>query len=145
MMNRRGFFGLIAAGVAAAADPERLLWTPGKKLISIPKPVLTPVMTLRATVFFFDNLGQMWMKTDQGTVKLIRQIRQIEMDADSVRYLDNWIVPNDPVFSQVEEPTDPIYKWVPTSMPHIEPGDKLITTKPISPYLDYEKVQLRRW
>lgn len=36
-MNRRGFLSaLIGAGVAAAADPERLLWTP--KLISIPKP-----------------------------------------------------------------------------------------------------------
>jgi hypothetical protein len=37
-MNRRAFFGLIGAGLAAAADPERLLWVPGRKLISIPKP-----------------------------------------------------------------------------------------------------------
>lgn len=36
-MNRRGFLSaLIAAGTAAAIDPERLLWTPGKKLVSIP-------------------------------------------------------------------------------------------------------------
>lgn len=36
-MNRRGFFGLLA-GIAATAttDPERLLWIPGQKLISIP-------------------------------------------------------------------------------------------------------------
>ena len=33
-MNRRSFFETIAA--AFAFDPERLLWTPGKKLISIP-------------------------------------------------------------------------------------------------------------
>ena len=32
-MNRRGFLAVLAA---AAADPERLLWTPGAKLISIP-------------------------------------------------------------------------------------------------------------
>lgn len=32
-MNRRGFLGLLAGAVL---DPERLLWVPGKKLISIP-------------------------------------------------------------------------------------------------------------
>jgi hypothetical protein len=38
-MNRRGFLSaLIAAGTAAAIDPEKLLWEPGRKLISIPKP-----------------------------------------------------------------------------------------------------------
>jgi hypothetical protein len=39
-MNRRGFFGALAAIAATATlDPERLLWVPGKKLISIPPPV----------------------------------------------------------------------------------------------------------
>jgi hypothetical protein len=38
-MTRRGLFGMLGAAVAAATlDPERLLWEPGKKLISIPKP-----------------------------------------------------------------------------------------------------------
>jgi hypothetical protein len=32
-ITRRGLFGVAAA--ALAADPERLLWVPGKKLISI--------------------------------------------------------------------------------------------------------------
>lgn len=32
-MNRRGFLGAL---MGASLDPERLLWTPGKKLISIP-------------------------------------------------------------------------------------------------------------
>jgi len=47
-MNRRGFFGILGGAFAAATDPERLLWTPGQRLISIPRPqgnqVLTPQM-----------------------------------------------------------------------------------------------------
>lgn len=39
-MTRRGFFAL--AAVAAAVDPERLLWIPGRKLISIPAPRRVP-------------------------------------------------------------------------------------------------------
>lgn len=42
-MNRRGFFGALfgAAAAAATLDPEKLLWVPGAKLISIPAPVGT--------------------------------------------------------------------------------------------------------
>lgn len=38
--SRRGFLGALAATVAGPMmlDPERLLWRPGAKLISIPKP-----------------------------------------------------------------------------------------------------------
>jgi hypothetical protein len=35
-MNRRNFLGALLAG--AILDPERLLWRPGAKLISIPRP-----------------------------------------------------------------------------------------------------------
>lgn len=35
-MNRRSFLASVAA--ALVLDPERALWVPGKKLISIPKP-----------------------------------------------------------------------------------------------------------
>ena len=35
-MTRRGIFGLLAASLTL--DPEKLLWVPGAKLISIPKP-----------------------------------------------------------------------------------------------------------
>ena len=45
-INRRGFFGLLAGGLVAAADPERLLWTPGKRLISIPRPRGTQLLTV---------------------------------------------------------------------------------------------------
>ncbi len=38
-MNRRSFLSAAFASVAALAfDPEKLLWVPGKKLISIPAP-----------------------------------------------------------------------------------------------------------
>jgi hypothetical protein len=36
-MTRRGFLGAIAAALVAP-DPEQLLWRPGAKLISIPRP-----------------------------------------------------------------------------------------------------------
>jgi hypothetical protein len=37
-MNRRAFFSVLAGAAAASYDPERALWIPGRKLISIPKP-----------------------------------------------------------------------------------------------------------
>ena len=37
-MNRRGFLALLAGAVL---DPERLLWVPGRKVISIPAPTRT--------------------------------------------------------------------------------------------------------
>ena len=36
MLSRRLFLGIL--GSAVAFDPERLLWMPGKKVISVPKP-----------------------------------------------------------------------------------------------------------
>jgi hypothetical protein len=37
-MNRRGFLGaLFGSAGALVVDPERALWTPGAKLISIPR------------------------------------------------------------------------------------------------------------
>lgn len=43
-MNRRNFLGMLAASVGGMTlDPERLLWRPGAKLISIPKPSIKPV------------------------------------------------------------------------------------------------------
>ncbi len=40
-MNRRGFIGTLAGFAAACMlDPERALWKPGAKTISIPKPVI---------------------------------------------------------------------------------------------------------
>lgn len=38
MTSRRSFFAALAGAAAIALDPERDLWLPGAKLISIPKP-----------------------------------------------------------------------------------------------------------
>jgi hypothetical protein len=46
MTGRRGFLGaLFGAASAAVLDPERLLWVPGAKTISIPAPII-PVATI---------------------------------------------------------------------------------------------------
>jgi hypothetical protein len=38
-MNRRGFLGLLGGAAAAVAlDPERALWIPRRRLISVPRP-----------------------------------------------------------------------------------------------------------
>ena len=48
MTNRRSFLAGLA--VAFVADPERLLWVPGKKLISIPKPSGMQVISITIQV-----------------------------------------------------------------------------------------------
>lgn len=48
MTTRRGFLGAIAGLVAGATlDPERALWVPGKKLISIPHETTWQLVSMR--------------------------------------------------------------------------------------------------
>jgi hypothetical protein len=56
-MQRRGFLkSLLGASAAMTLDPERLLWVPGTKLISLPKPVtIYPAGTNDAMVFHYEN------------------------------------------------------------------------------------------
>ena len=52
-MNRRGFLSaLLGTGAALTIDPERLLWRPGAKLISIPKP-----QPVGESMFFLDEIN----------------------------------------------------------------------------------------
>jgi hypothetical protein len=66
-VNRRLFLGTLLGTAAAAADPERMLWTPGRKLISIPKwlPVL-PVLKRGDTITFvrYRALDDYWSLQD---------------------------------------------------------------------------------
>ena len=74
-LNRRGFFTALAGGLAAAAfDPERLLWIPGRKLISIPAVawetvVLREFWKLRPDGLVFEH------KLDLGDGRLHHVIR----------------------------------------------------------------------
>lgn len=57
-MNRRGFLQALAGAASAMTfDPERALWTPGKKLISIPKPRVTPAPITMRFLREFDLVG----------------------------------------------------------------------------------------
>lgn len=53
MINRRGFLSLFGAAAATAAiDPERLLWVPGAKVISVPRVIrIDRSMRLGDTLF----------------------------------------------------------------------------------------------
>jgi hypothetical protein len=54
-MNRRGF--LLSMLASATLDPERLLWRPGEKLISIPKPAIaSPLLHFESFTEFRDRL-----------------------------------------------------------------------------------------
>lgn len=58
MIGRRGFLAALAAGTASlVADPEQLLWTPGKvkvfDLVAMPKPA-------PALAFHPDAFSAMW-------------------------------------------------------------------------------------
>lgn len=50
-MNRRGFLAALAAAVVC--EPDRLLWEPGKRLISIPAP---PKVVIPAGWYRMDDL-----------------------------------------------------------------------------------------
>ena len=69
MLNRRAFLAAIAA---AAVDPERLLWVPGKRRIFIPKGLVSPdkfVVDERIHVIWLDKTDK-WAAflKDYGTL-----------------------------------------------------------------------------
>ncbi len=51
MLSRRGMLAaLIGGGMGMALDPEKLLWVPGKKMISIPTPQMQKIYVYRYVV-----------------------------------------------------------------------------------------------
>jgi hypothetical protein len=72
-MTRRSLLRFLAAAPAAiaaavVADPEKLLWVPGKKLISIPAPrVVQRAVPIRTPFFDEDGrVAQPWIDFSQS-------------------------------------------------------------------------------
>jgi hypothetical protein len=85
-VDRRGFLSsLIAGGLSAAVDPDRLLWEPGKKLISIPKPVFPEGIGMR----FIRRYQTLTFHQDAFVLTWdpIRRIRIVEPDG-TVRFVE---------------------------------------------------------
>jgi hypothetical protein len=67
--SRRRFLGILGIGAALIADPERLIWTPGKRLISIPVPKkygLAYAYTDGIHIYYqmlFDQASHAWNQT----------------------------------------------------------------------------------
>ncbi len=61
-MNRRCFLGALLG--TAALDPERLLWVPGRKLISIPPPPIATVPVRLSEQLAVGNDPLRWIITD---------------------------------------------------------------------------------
>lgn len=55
MIGRRGFLAAMIG--AAVLDPERLLWVPGKKVISIPKVLRVLRKPINAFVYYVTTTG----------------------------------------------------------------------------------------
>lgn len=72
-LGRRGFFLSALAGLMVAdhtLDPERLLWVPGNKLISIPRPML-PGLVIRIPI------GTPWPNNlNSSPEKIMSQVNQ---------------------------------------------------------------------
>ncbi len=77
MLNRRGFLAAIAAAVTL--DPEKLLWVPGKKLISIPAPA--PNFETLYTPFTIDMIELAYKRINEMPLKVREWIYFFDTDA----------------------------------------------------------------
>jgi hypothetical protein len=87
-MNRRGFLSFLGAAVAGATlDPERLLWKPGAKTISIPSPLLSFSMDEFREAYLrplaieianqMDRDALNWIRRDFESTFLLRHHRRV--------------------------------------------------------------------
>jgi hypothetical protein len=88
MLNRRGFLAsLLGVAAGVAIDPERALWVPGAKLISIPK-LITPVRPLL-------SVGDVVTFAGRYAVNPLTRKVAIYLDPDtgkSYRFLQRFVV-----------------------------------------------------
>ncbi len=95
-MNRRGFLtSLLGIAATATLDPERLLWVPGKKLTSIPKPRVVSLDYDWAVV------QQTWTKLMDGRILYREYFRQ----PGKRRLIDERIVMRSPFYIAAARPT----------------------------------------
>lgn len=96
-MTRRGLLSTLLG--AATLDPERLLWVPGKKVISIPNPVVVSTMTYVFREVYDPRTHQILFclqATVNGNVKGVSTIRYgTESDQDKAKecmyqYMKEW-------------------------------------------------------
>lgn len=97
MITRRGFLASLGAAIAAATlAPEKLLWRPGAKLISIPRPSPAPFMFRADAYARFMRVG-MWREAyGFGTLLTVDDVNP-EM-AILPRVGDHFQVPTRPLF-----------------------------------------------
>ncbi len=76
-MNRRGFLAALIGGLAL--DPERALWIPGRKLISIPKPrnryKLGDTILVRKPTRFYTTHPPEYIPITLANVRLMAEYR----------------------------------------------------------------------
>lgn len=65
-MNRRGFLTALCAAMAAP-DPDKLLWKPGSRLISIPNRV----KRCKITTYYHYPVGPYWVSTESMPEALV--------------------------------------------------------------------------
>jgi hypothetical protein len=76
-MTRRGLIGALL--VAATMDPERLLWVPGQRVISIPKPVVHTGLILSGNRFLtIEEFQAMYLKTWDEVIEKMQVTAWIE-------------------------------------------------------------------
>lgn len=88
-MNRRGFLTALCAALAAPPDPDKLLWTPGARLISIPKKI----KRCKITTYYRYPVGPYWIQTESMPESLVpAKIEEIKKNFAS--FAINKIDPN---------------------------------------------------
>jgi hypothetical protein len=66
-MTRRGLLGALLG--AATMDPERLLWVPGQRVYSIPKPVVEKFPTYQEWSRLYDGQHIFYVRMELGVTK----------------------------------------------------------------------------
>jgi hypothetical protein len=95
-VNRRGFLGALLGGAAALGDPDRAIWAPGRKVISIAAPRMTfevgDLVTLSGAYKVNPRTLQRAVYVDQATGRRY-QYRQVCVVTETVSITDTDALP----------------------------------------------------